>query len=269
MKDGHVHTPFCPHGSGDSLKSYVERAIALGYTSMTFTEHAPLPNSFIDPVPDKDSAIALSQMENYLKAIDEIKTAYRDDLTILTGLEVDYIQGYEEEIRKFLDEYGPHLDDSILSVHFLKGETEWHCIDFNPEAFNRASRDLGGVQAIYKKYYEQVKHSAMADIGKYKPSRIGHISLVRKFHHLYPSPPGWNDMAEEILPVIKDREMALDYNGAGYKKEHCREPYPPSSIARKAFDLGIPLVYGSDAHTAAGLHAGREVMDERLFHSTD
>lgn len=269
MKDGHVHTPFCPHGSDDSLKSYVEQAIALGYTTMTFTEHAPLPKSFIDPVPDKDSAMALNELENYLKAINEIKTAYSNDLTILTGLEVDYIQGHQDETRQLLDEYGPYLDDSILSVHFLKGETKWHCIDFSPEAFNQAASDLGGIQAIYKKYYEQVERSAIADLGKYKPSRIGHISLIRKFHQLYPSPSGWDTMANDILPVIKDREMTLDYNGAGCKKEHCEEPYPPSSIARKAFELGIPLVYGSDAHTAAGLHAGREVMDERLLHSTD
>ncbi|WP_347862569.1 PHP domain-containing protein [Salimicrobium sp. PL1-032A] len=53
MKDGHVHTPFCPHGSEDALKTYVEKAISLGYTSVTFTEHAPLPPGFQDPAPAK------------------------------------------------------------------------------------------------------------------------------------------------------------------------------------------------------------------------
>ncbi|HHY21833.1 MAG TPA: PHP domain-containing protein, partial [Bacilli bacterium] len=54
--DGHVHTPFCPHGSKDELEEYVLRAIELGLTGLTFTEHAPLPLSFEDPTPEQDSA---------------------------------------------------------------------------------------------------------------------------------------------------------------------------------------------------------------------
>ena len=26
-KDGHIHTPFCPHGSTDSFEQYIEKAI--------------------------------------------------------------------------------------------------------------------------------------------------------------------------------------------------------------------------------------------------
>lgn len=40
-RDAHIHTPFCPHGSKDALKQYVEKALERGFTSITFTEHAP------------------------------------------------------------------------------------------------------------------------------------------------------------------------------------------------------------------------------------
>ncbi|WP_347862568.1 histidinol-phosphatase HisJ [Salimicrobium sp. PL1-032A] len=211
----------------------------------------------------------MKEMEQYLKAIDEVKAAYRKDLTILTGLEVDYIEGYENETRAFLNEYGPHLEDSILSVHFLKGQRNWHCIDFSPDAFERAFKDIGGIRETYAKYYEQLRRSVHADLGDHKPGRIGHMSLIRKFHQLHPSPSDWVHMAKSLLPVIKQEKMTLDYNGAGYKKEHCREPYPPVSIAQEAYELGIPLVYGSDAHTASGLNAGRAAMKTGLIHNTD
>ena len=43
---------------------------------------------------------------------------YDGQISILTGLETDFITGYEEETAAFLNTYGPSLDDGILSVHF-------------------------------------------------------------------------------------------------------------------------------------------------------
>ena len=49
-RDGHIHTPFCPHGSKASLEAYVEEAICLGREEISFTEHFPLPKHIIDPI---------------------------------------------------------------------------------------------------------------------------------------------------------------------------------------------------------------------------
>ncbi|SDX58660.1 MULTISPECIES: histidinol-phosphatase HisJ [Salimicrobium] len=265
MRDGHIHSPFCPHGSRDSFEKYVEKALRSGYRTISFTEHAPLPANFEDPVPGKDSAMSMKDFENYLETVNKVRDLYKTDITIHPGLEVDYIQGYEREIRDFLDEYGPHLSDSILSVHFLKGESFWHCIDYSPEAFRQAVDDFGGIHSLYSAYFRQIRHSASADLGSCKPGRVGHMTLIRKFHHLYPSPEGWESMAEESLPLIKSSTMELDYNGAGMMKEYCTEPYPPSFIALKAHETGIPLVYGSDAHTAKGMNAGKELIRQDLL----
>ncbi len=103
--------------SQDPLEAYVERAIELGYTDISFTEHAPLPERFIDPTPNQDCSMKLSQLERYLHAVAEVKARYRNDIAIRVGLEVDFIPGFEEETTRLLDEVGPLLDDSILSVH--------------------------------------------------------------------------------------------------------------------------------------------------------
>lgn len=264
MKDGHIHTPYCPHGSKDSLENYIENAVKAGYSALTFTEHAPLPASFTDPAPAGDSSMDFKDLENYLADLNQLQKKYQNDLTILKGLEVDYIEGYEKEITSFLETYGPELDDSILSVHFLKGGRAWYCIDYSPDMFKEAAGDFGSVEALYHSYYETLSQSVITPLGTYKPKRIGHMTLVRKFQELYPGPENWQAYASRFLTLAKEHGFELDYNGAGTKKPHCKETYPPLAIAREASSMGIPLIYGSDAHTASALKQGWDTVDQSL-----
>ncbi|WP_124727412.1 PHP domain-containing protein [Staphylospora marina] len=39
--DGHTHTHYCPHGSGEETAKYIERAIELGFEIYVLTEHPP------------------------------------------------------------------------------------------------------------------------------------------------------------------------------------------------------------------------------------
>lgn len=265
MRDGHIHSPYCPHGTSDSLKSYIEEAIKKGYQSITFTEHAPLPPSFSDPTPEKDSGMSESRVEDYLKKIEKLKKDYQKDIVIKKGFEVDYIEGFEKETKQFLDTYGPSLDDSILSVHFLKGGTGWYCIDYSADMYEAASLDLGGIDELYRSYYTALAKSVHSELGFYKPHRIGHMTLVKKFQRLYAAPPNWETYAIEFLNILKRSDYELDYNGAGMKKKHCKETYPPMSLARQASSMGIQLVYGSDAHQASALGQGLESIDHELI----
>ncbi|WP_370458027.1 histidinol-phosphatase HisJ [Thalassobacillus sp. CUG 92003] len=265
MKDGHVHSPYCPHGTPDSLNSYVERAIAKGYTALSFTEHAPLPAHFADPTPAKDSSMALNDIEGYIKDLTDLKQIYQNDIDIHTGLEVDFIEGYENETKAFLDQYGPYLTDSILSVHFLKSRDQYHCIDFSKQAYEKALHDFGGVDALYKAYFQTVLDSVTAELGTYKPQRIGHMTLVRKFHRAFPAVDNWEKYPRAALPLVKAYNMTLDYNGAGAIKDNCLETYPPLHIAHEASDMGIPLIYGSDAHHHGAIAQGYAQIDTSIL----
>ncbi|WP_270179601.1 histidinol-phosphatase HisJ [Alkalihalobacillus sp. CinArs1] len=263
--DGHVHSPFCPHGSTDPLESYVEEAIKRGFTGLTFTEHAPLPPRFIDPVPSKDSGMSHQTLEEYLLAVEEIKDVYRDKIEINCGLEVDYIEGYEEETKNFLNEFGPKLDDSILSVHFIKHNNEYTCLDYSPESFEELVRSLGSVENVHKKYYETVYSSLTSDLGVNKPKRIGHISLVNKFQKQFPCDTLSPNYVTSILDEVKRQGLSLDYNGAGTVKPLCKEPYPPAWVVNEAISRKIPLVYGSDAHSYKGIGQGLEQLEPISF----
>jgi histidinol-phosphatase (PHP family) len=261
FRDGHVHTKFCPHGSKDSFETYIERAITLGYTEISFTEHAPLPERFDDPTPLSDSAMNKADLNDYFNEISQLKNKYKNKLTINAGLEVDYIEGYEQEITQLLNEVGPMLDDAILSVHFLRDSLGYSCLDYSPENFQMMISAYGSIEKVYQNYYRTVLKSVEADLGPYKPRRIGHITLVHKFQLKYPMNRPFDHEIEQILNSISNHNYELDYNGAGTAKPLCREPYPPTHIIKKAKSMNIPLVYGSDAHQAKELGQGYHLMD--------
>ncbi|MGE7877455.1 histidinol-phosphatase HisJ [Peribacillus muralis] len=258
--DSHVHSPFCPHGSSDTFDEYITRGIELGLKEITFTEHAPLPRDFQDPTPQKDSGMDAALLLEYFQQLQVLKERYKDKILIKTGLEVDFIEGHEQATKDLLDEIGEFLDDSILSVHFIKIQNNWHCMDFSADEFGQIAEKMGSVEALYAKYYDTLEKSIEADLGSYKPERIGHITLVHKFQQRYPPALNFDERVFRVLDMIKKEKYQLDYNGAGLVKPLCGEPYPPERFARRAMDLGIPLVYGSDAHQAKDLGQGYQAL---------
>ncbi|MCM3715011.1 histidinol-phosphatase HisJ [Halalkalibacter oceani] len=262
VHDGHVHSPLCPHGTKDDFVDYCEKAIALGIEGISFTEHAPLPASFDDPTPQQDSGMNPADLPRYIEHIQLVKREYKGRLNILLGLEVDYIEGFEKETADFLNEVGPLLDDSILSVHFLHLRDRYLCLDYSPDVFQSAVDLLGSTAKVHEHYYQTVFASIKADLGRYKPKRIGHMTLARKFQKRFPAPDSQLFAKEitRILTAIQQKGYQLDYNGAGCLKPLCREPYPYASIIEEAVRLKIPLVYGSDAHSANGLLSGYDQL---------
>ncbi|MGG3803765.1 histidinol-phosphatase HisJ [Metabacillus fastidiosus] len=252
-KDGHIHTNYCPHGTPDSLEEYVQLAINKGFNEISFTEHAPLPEGFTDPTPLRDSAMQLSSMDDYIRSIEHIKKKYSNDLRINIGLEIDYIENYEQGTKDFLNEYGKYLDDSILSVHFLHISDRYYCIDYDDKTFGEMVKLAGSLQTLHHTYYETVLKSIRSSLGQFKPKRIGHLTLAHKFQKKFPVTFDIKNIMINILSAIKEEQLEVDFNVAGLRKELCGDIYPLPWIAELAYQQKIPLIYGSDAHSARDL----------------
>ena len=260
IKDGHVHTPYCPHGTEESVTAYIEQAIKLGYSESTFTEHAPLPDGFIDPAPAHDSSMEKGHLYSYIEELKRCKEKYKTKIAINIGLEVDYIEGWEPETSIFLNEIGPYLDESILSVHFLKNQDSWFCLDFSETEFNNIIERFKTVDLVYKAYFDTLQKSITMDLGEFKPKRIGHISLVTKFQKKFPTTVNLDSYLLPILFSIKEQGYELDVNTAGLFKPLCGNTYPPVSVIHEAKQMGIPLCYGSDAHHPMDLGRGLDLL---------
>lgn len=254
--DGHIHSPYCPHGTNDSFEEYIDNAMKLGYSEISFTEHAPLPSNFLDPTPDKDSGMNPEYIELYIADLRGLKQKYQSKIKINIGLEVDYIVDFEQETTNLLNKYGRFLDDSILSVHFIKHQNDYFCLDFSDDEFSKIISYFGSTEEVYKAYYELIKKSIIANLGPFKPKRIGHMTLAHKYQRKFPCNASFKEDIMTILDLVCKNNMSLDYNGAGVNKPLCQEPYPSEWIVKEAYNRKIPLVYGSDAHTARDLNQG-------------
>lgn len=215
------------------------------YTS----EHLSLPKNFKDPSPENDSGMKEEDILSYFNELKEIKEKYKDIIKINIGLEVDYVDGYEKEIKEMLDKYGQYIEDAILSIHMIKIDNKYHLIDYSPEKFGELIDLLGSVENVYSKYYDTVKKAINSDLGIHKPKRIGHLNLIRKYNQVYPYDYSNNEKLEEIVKLLKDKDYELDFNVSGHRKEYCKEGYIDGYLLKLVKDYKIKTVLGSDSHT--------------------
>lgn len=267
--DGHTHTHFCPHGSGEDTELFILRAIELGFEQYSLTEHSPIPSSFKQKLPYDEElinylAMQESELDAYVKEMHKIKQKYKDRLKIQVGLEIDFLPDHIEWTRHLLNEYGNFLDETILSIHFLEGENGWRCVDLNPDDYNDGLvQYYGNFNRVQLEYYKVLQEAVVTDFGNYAPGKIGHINLCQKFQHYFKGTFDSRDTTLEnainsSLNLIKERDLTLDYNFGGMFKPYCKEPYPSEGIVNRAKALGIKLIYGSDAHKVNEVGRGYE-----------
>lgn len=274
-REGHSHTEFCPHGSGDDVELMIQKAIRLGFREYSITEHAPLPPELKREYAGQltgltEASIDMSDLTPYFNKMRAMKKKYADQIKIHIGFEVDYLADFISWTRDFLNEYGPQTDDNILSVHFMKGrDNKYWCVDDTLTDFNTGLLSIvSDSQALYTKYFKLVRQAAAADLGQFGPKRIGHITLIRKFQDHFQLAPRYNHenqvLIQSILETVRVNGQQLDFNAAGLYKTACNEPYPNFGVAILAKQMGIPLIYGSDAHSIAEIGHGYHGLAEFL-----
>jgi histidinol-phosphatase (PHP family) len=220
MFDSHMHTPLCHHAVGAPLE-YAHQAVHAGLAGICFTEHMPLPN-------DADKHVRLRQenLPTYYELIQNTQALCRDDLEIRCGLEMDFIPGIETFSQNLLAVYD--WDYIIGSVHRV-GEL----------AYGTAPQP-NDLENYWRAYYNLI--IVAAQTGLY--DAIGHLDLPVRW---LKTPPHHFEMVLPVLDVIAKHKMALDFNTSGLRGE-LKAPHPPLEFLKAAFERGIPLVLGSDAH---------------------
>lgn len=255
-KDCHIHSHYCQHGSKDPFDKYINKAIKEEIDEISFTEHLPLPNMPIDKNFLIECAILEKDAQLYIDEVNKYKSLYKDKIKINVGFEVDYVEGFEKEITDSLNEVGKFIEDSILSVHFVKYKDNYYAIDMLKD-FKFLLSNIGSLEGVYDLYYETILKSIKSDLGIYKPKRIGHITLVRKFCLKYPYKYKNSVLLDEIFKMIKENNYEIDYNTSGLRKELCDEIY--GEYLKEYIDrYNINIIYGSDSHRACDVGEGIE-----------
>jgi histidinol-phosphatase (PHP family) len=230
--DYHTHHERCGHAEG-RLEDYVKRAVEIGLEQVGLSDHMPLLH--VDPATYYPGmAMAMDELPRYVEEALRLKEKYRGQIDIRVGLEGDYIEGYEEDIERIVTGYP--WDYVIGSVHFLG---EWDVSD---------SRQLHGWEGkrmldVYERYFDAVQKAAKTGFYDF----LGHIDVIKRFGHRPEEDDEVRELERRTLDVIRDSGVAIELNASGLRMP-CAEMFPKRRMLEYAFELGIPVTVGSDAH---------------------
>ena len=224
--DYHMHTPLCRHAAGEPSE-YAKRAVAIGLTEIGFSDHSPMARDNFD-----NWRMNSSQLDEY---VEKVRRTQRDfpQLTIRLALEVDYLPGHEDWIRDLAARHP--WDYFIGSVHYVSDNWD---IDNPAKLSEWNNRDAFEVWSAYFDRLTTAAGSKLFEI-------IGHADLPKKFGHR--PTRDCTPLYERFLATVKRSGCAIELNTAGLRKD-CQEIYPSRQILELAFQKGVPITFGSDAH---------------------
>lgn len=221
-----MHTPLCRHAEGEPTE-YAAHALSIGLAEIGFSDHSPMRKDDFD-----EWRMYIGQLDEYVEKVRKAQVDH-PDLTIRLALEVDYIPGHEDWICE-LAEMHP-WDYFIGSVHYVADDWEVDHPDKLSEWRNRDTYEVWGA------YFERL--TAAAESGLFEI--IGHTDLVKKFC-FYPD-RDCSRMFDRFLRAAAASATAIELNTAGLRKE-CKEIYPARHILRMAYERGVNITFGADAH---------------------
>jgi histidinol-phosphatase (PHP family) len=224
--DYHMHTPLCRHATGEPV-AYAKRALELGLQEIGFSDHSPMLRDDFD-----NWRMRFDQLDEYVEKVQRTQKDF-PQLIIRLALEVDYLPGGEDWIRALAARQP--WDYFIGSVHYVSDS--W-AIDDPQKLSEWKNRDSFEVWQIYFERLTKAAESKLFEI-------IGHTDLPKKFGHR-PS-QDCTALYGKFLDAVKKSGCAIELNTAGLRKD-CKEIYPSREILQLAFEKGVQITFGSDAH---------------------
>lgn len=228
MIDYHMHTNLCGHARGD-MSDYVKEAISRDLDEIGFSDHLPLNGN---SGKEQNLSMLLDELPDYVNEVMNLRKSF-PEIRIKLGIEADYTPGTESYTKELLSKY--NFDYVIGSVHYIG---KW-AFDHPGE---RREWDNKDVDTVYKEYFELLRKSARTSLFDI----IGHCDLVKKFGNR-PTGELTKDL-NDTAKVFKECGVAVEINTSGLRKP-VNEIYPSCEILKVYREYGIPVVFGSDAHT--------------------
>lgn len=224
--DYHMHTPLCRHAVGDPTE-YAAQAMSLGFKEIGFSDHNPMVRDGYD-----DWHMQIADLDTYVANVQQARIDH-PDLIIKLALEVDYLPGHEDWIRELASRHP--WDYFIGSVHYV---SDTWALDNPKDLSGWRERDHYEIWTTYFEWLSMAASSGLFQI-------IGHTDLAKKFCY-YPK-EDCTELFSKFLKTAHESDVAIELNTAGLRKD-CKEIYPSRQILQMAFETGVPITFGSDAH---------------------
>jgi histidinol-phosphatase (PHP family) len=225
-----------------AMEDFVKAAIELEFDALGFSGHSPIPVS-------NEWSIPGHKLPEYIAEGKRLKEAYKNEIRLYLGLEIDYIPGLSDDYSIFTREIP--LDYCIGSVHLVReshsGEI-WF-IDGPAEGYYKGIAEVfgGDHRKAVAAYYEQ----SMQMVETQKPDIIGHIDKVNMHNQetlFSTAEPWYSELTDRLLEVVKRNGTIVELNTRGVYTGKTEAYFPSDDILKKCLELDIPVMVNSDAH---------------------
>lgn len=237
----HTHTTFCD--GKNTAEEMVLAAIDLGFTTLGFSGHSQIFNSFWSMTKEKEIA--------YYQEINNLKQKYQGKIKVFCGIEQDMVS------PPFMHEY----DYVIGSKHRIKFNGEYYGVDSSKEDVRTYVNEFfdGSFEKYAKNYYEDLVNVVEVT----KADVIGHVDLITKFVEVYniALSDEYYRYAEDCIKQLIKAEKPFEINTGAIGRGYRTTPYPDKKLLKIIYANGGKIMINSDCHDKTKLECGFEMAE--------
>ena len=240
MIDSHTHSKYSKHAIG-SIEEIVLSALKNNIKILTITDHAPFPV-------DVHNRLLTDELKYYFDDINHVQYKYSKDITILKGLEHDFLPDYLVYTENLIADM--ELDFLIGSIHSIfvdnKKINVWDIDSLNDNK----------LIIQYFSYLKELIQSKLFDtIGHPDTILRGGIDEEIYCENFYP-----------LISLMEKNNISYELNSSGLRKSTYNRKsqsevegvwnFPSKSLISILNDSNISFTIGSDAHAPNEVNSG-------------
>ncbi|KAG5634452.1 hypothetical protein H0H81_001908 [Sphagnurus paluster] len=238
----HSHSgQFCKHAKG-RLEEVVAEAIRQGFELYGLTEHVPRyrAEDFYPEEAGLSLDTLITQFEAFLDEAHHLKALYAPQITLLVGLETEYITDLDlVRLETLLARLGPRIEYIVGSVHHVSGIP----IDLNPHTYHQAVHTSGfslaadpssdvrlAMQGAFLEAYFDAQYTLLQ---RFHPEVVGHFDLCRLYElelRFADYPDAWAKLERNIAYAVEYGAL-FEVNAAAFRKGW-DTAYPRSDVVQ-------------------------------------
>ncbi len=239
----HTHTTWCD--GKNTVREMADAAIALGFTDLGFSSHAPAPFD--------ETCLGIQDEAAYRADIAAAKEEYAGRLGILCGIEQDAARPINAKLYDYV----------IGSVHYLPGTGgQYNAADGDEENLLRARSQwyAGNGEAMAQAFFEATAQS----VRHLHPTIVGHFDVIAKYNkrgNLFDEDGARYKNAalaamDEVITATKDYGGMIEVNTGAMARGLRDVPYPAPFLLRHMAQRGARVIITTDCHRTTMLNAG-------------
>ncbi len=245
----HLHSSFCD--GKNPPEETVKEAIRQGFDSIGFSGH-----SYMSFAPS--FSMSIEGTEEYKAEIKRLKEAYKKELKIFLGLEVEMYSLPEVDLSDY--------DYLIGSCHYFDIDGQKVGFDRKAEFVKEViDTHFGGDGLEYAKAYYKTL-ATLPERGNF--DIIGHFDLVTKHsekeNFFDAESKEYRFAAIEAAEALSGKIPFFEVNTGAIARGYRTTPYPNPFIIKELKRLGFGAVISSDCHNAKDLDCGYDLASEIL-----